>query len=265
MSEDTSKANEKKSLIQSDFGITWTARSAILVAVITYLAAQFLGAELISTYPALRHWSHEYTLNWINNSVIAQFFYVLFAEGFTVILLGLFIKWRKGSWRAIGLKKPKILADLAWALTGVAVYFPLYIVVVSILGDLIKSLSLNQQQQVGFSQSTTGWALVLVFLSLVILPPIVEEIMFRGFLFSGLKKSLPKIWAILLTSLIFASPHLLEGTSGGALWIAGIDTFVLSLVLCWLREKTGRLYAGMGLHALKNFVAFASLFLFHVH
>ena len=76
---------------------------------------------------------------------------------------------------------------------------------------------------------------------------------------------MPKVWAIIITSLIFASPHLLESGSGGLLWIAGIDTFVLSLVLCWVREKTGRLYAGMGIHALKNTVAFISLFLLHVH
>ncbi|MGH7237402.1 MAG: CPBP family glutamic-type intramembrane protease [Candidatus Saccharimonadales bacterium] len=47
--------------------------------------------------------------------------------------------------------------------------------------------------------------------------------------------------------------------------MAGVDTFILSTVLCYLREKTGRLYAGIGVHALKNFVAFAALFLFHVH
>jgi membrane protease YdiL (CAAX protease family) len=93
----------------------------------------------------------------------------------------------------------------------------------------------------------------------------VEEILFRGFLYSGLKKSLPKIWAVLLTCTIFAAPHLLEGGSSGLLWVAGIDTFILSLVLIWLREKTGRLYASMGLHALKNFIAFASLFLLHAH
>jgi hypothetical protein len=95
------------------------------------------------------------------------------------------------------------------------------------------------------------------------LPPFAEEIMFRGFLFSGLKKKLPVIWAALFTSLLFAVPHLLESGSGGLLWIAGIDTFILSMVLCWLRQKTDRLYAGMGLHALKNFIAFATLYLLH--
>jgi hypothetical protein len=266
MSEDTSKlavAKQKPALDNS--GITWGPWAAVIMTIVIYLLAQLVGAELISIYPALQHWSHEYTANWINNSIVAQFFYVLFAESLSLVILGLFIRWRRGSWRALGLHRPKIFEDAAWALIGVAIYFPVYVVAISLLSDLIKGLNLNQQQQIGFSQTTTGWPLVLVFLSLVILPPLVEEIIFRGFLFSGLKKKLPIIWAVLITSLVFASPHLLESSGGGALWIAGIDTFILSLVLCWLRQKTGRLYAGMGLHALKNFVAFASLFLLHVH
>ena len=90
--------------------------------------------------------------------------------------------------------------------------------------------------------------------------------MFRGFLYSGLKKSLPKAWAVFLTCLLFAIPHLLEGVGGGPLWSAGLDVFVLSLTLIWLREKTGRIYAGMGLHALKNFIAFIELYpIIHFH
>ena len=45
-----------------------------------------------------------------------------------------------------------------------------------------------------------------------------------------------------------------------------IDTFILSLTLIWLREKTGRLYASMGLHGLKNFIAFIQLYpIIHFH
>lgn len=267
MSENSSEEPAAKPVkkTEDNAGITWGPWAAVIMTVVIYIVAQLIGAELVSIYPALQHWSHEYATSWLNSSVIAQFFYVLFAEGLSLLILWLFIRWRKGSWRTLGLKRPKVLTDAAWALIGVAVYFPLYIVVVSVLSDAIKSLNLNQQQQLGFSQYTSGWPLVLVFLSLVVLPPIVEEIIFRGFLFSGLKKKLPVIIAALITSLVFASPHLLESTNGSALWIAGIDTFVLSLVLCWLREKTGRLYAGMGLHAIKNSIAFISLFLLHVH
>jgi membrane protease YdiL (CAAX protease family) len=107
-------------------------------------------------------------------------------------------------------------------------------------------------------------ALTLTFVSLVILPPITEEILVRGFLYSSLKKALPLIWAALLTSAMFAIAHLPEGGASGPLYIAALDTFVLSLVLIYLREKTGGLWASITLHAIKNGVAFAALFILHL-
>ena len=67
----------------------------------------------------------------------------------------------------------------------------------------------------------------------------------------------------LVTSVIFGALHTLTGKDG-LLWIAAIDTFALSLVLCYLREKTGNLYASMGVHAIKNGIAFLALFVLHL-
>lgn len=262
MSEDTKP--ETNSLKSAEKSVNWGAAQAILVVVIVFFVAEYLGAQITVLYPIFKHWTSNHATSWLNNSPYAQFFYTLLAESATFGLIWLFIKWRKSKLSVIGLVKPK-LQDIAYAFTGLVIYYPIFIVAVIVLSAVIPGFNPNQAQQVGVSQSTTGWPLVLVFISLVILPPIVEEIMFRGFLYSGLKKSLPKIWAVLLTCLIFASPHLLESSGGGLLWVAGVDTFILSLVLIWLREKTGRLYASMGLHALKNFIAFASLFLIHSH
>ena len=246
---------------QADSGITWGPWSAVGVVIVVFLLAQLVAEEIMLIYPHLQSWSQTKANNWLQNSVYAQFFYVLLAEVLTVSLIFLFIYWRKGKLRSIGLKRPKII-DTAYMLTGLFIYYPIYIVAALTAGWLL-SVNLNQTQSIGFSGTYSGWQLFIVFVSLVVLPPIAEEIMFRGFLFSGLKKKLPVIWAALFTSLLFAVPHLLESGSGGLLWIAGIDTFILSMVLCWLRQATGRLYAGMGLHALKNFIAFATLYLVH--
>jgi membrane protease YdiL (CAAX protease family) len=87
--------------------------------------------------------------------------------------------------------------------------------------------------------------------------------MVRGFLYSTLKKALPTAGAVILTSLLFAGAHLPEGGAAGPLYIAALDTFVLSLILIYLREKTGSLWASITLHACKNGVAFLALFVFH--
>jgi membrane protease YdiL (CAAX protease family) len=242
-------------------GITWGPWAAFGVVIAVFLIAELVAEEILLIYPHLHHWSQSFANNWLQNSVYAQFFYVLLAEILTVGLIFLFIFWRKGKLSSIGLKRPKIM-DIPYALSGLVIYYPTYIVAALVTSWLL-SVNLNQTQSIGFSGTYNGWQLVMVFVSLVILPPIAEEIMFRGFLFSGLRKKLPFIWAALFTSLLFSFPHLLESGSGGLLWIAGIDTFILSMVLCWLRQKTDRLYAGMGLHALKNFIAFATIYLLH--
>ncbi len=228
-----------------------------------FFIESLVASLAIIVYAAIKSQNLTQATNWLSNSIPYEFWFTVFAEALTVVGILWFIRWRKGNWRAIGLSQFK-KQDIAWPFIGLVVYFPIYIAVISVLATLTK-INLNQQQNVGFSQSTTGWPLILVFISLVVLPPIAEEIAFRGFLYSSLKKNLPKIWAVAITGLIFAIPHALEGQGGGLLWVAAVDTFILSAVLCWLREKTGRLYAGIGLHALKNFIAFASIFLIQYH
>jgi membrane protease YdiL (CAAX protease family) len=78
----------------------------------------------------------------------------------------------------------------------------------------------------------------------------------RGYLYSGLRKSWKFLPALLVTSLLFGLAHLQLGSGAAVLWAAGVDTFTLSLVLVYLRETTGALYAGMLVHSLNNLIAF---------
>jgi membrane protease YdiL (CAAX protease family) len=252
------KTAEKPVKLPNNDGITWNPWGAIITILVIFFSQAIIASLAIIIYASIKSQSVTQATNWLSNSLPFNFWYTVFAEVFTVIGVWLFIRWRKGNWRKIGLYRPQ-KADVAWSFIGFLVYFPIYLVIINILAS-VTNINFNQQQATGFSSSTTGWPLILVFISLVILPPIAEEIAFRGLLFSGLKKKLPLIWAVVFTGLLFAIPHALESQSGGLLWIAAVDTFILSAVLCWLREKTGRLYASMGLHALKNLLAFIDLF-----
>ena len=145
------------------------------------------------------------------------------------------------------------------------VYYVLYLLTVGLVSHFVPSLNVNQHQDIGFTNVHGFAPLLFTFISLVILPPITEEIMVRGFLYSSLKKGMPTIAAVIVTSAIFASAHLPEGGAAGPLYIAALDTFVLSLVLIFLREKTGSLWASITLHAFKNGVAFVALFVLVTH
>ena len=242
---------------------SWNPWGGVIFVLLVFFGSQLLGGLLVSVYPYAKHWSGQQADDWLNNSVNAQFVYIVATGVLVVTALYLFLRRRKLGLTAIGLRRPR-WSDPAYGLAAVVPYFVLYLLTVGVVSRLVPSLNVNQHQQLGFNNVHGGGQLLLTFISLVVLPPIIEEIMVRGFLYSSLKKAVPVVWAVILTSGIFAAAHLPEGGAAGPLYIAALDTFVLSLVLIYLREKTGGLWASMTLHAIKNGVAFAALFAFHL-
>lgn len=259
MTEVTPAATQTHQPAKAKSPITWGPVAAIVVSVGIYLLSQVFGSVLISVYVGLRHFTSTFANQWVQG-VWPQFFYVAIVEGITLLLLWWFLKHRKATFRTLGLIRPK-LRDLGYSLVGFGIYFPILIAVMAAVRTWLPQVNQNQQQQLGF-QNAHGHLLIIVFISLVILPPFVEEILARGFLYLGLKSKLHWFWAALITSLMFATAHLEFGSGAPLLWTAAIDTFILSWVLIWLREQTGGLWASIGLHMLKNLVAFAALFIF---
>jgi len=244
--------------------VPWSPWIAVVYAVAVYFAAQILASLLIVIYPRAQGWSKAVVTNWLNNSVVAQFFYVLLAEAITFGAIWWFIRLRQSSLRSIGWRGIRWW-DVVVMLAGFAVYFICYALLLTVARELFPSLNVSQKQDLGFQNVSGSFDLVLTFLSLVVLPPLVEETVFRGFIFTGLRNKLKWGWAALLTSLIFASAHLEFGSGQPLLWVAALDTFTLSMVLCYLRQKTDSLWPGILLHGLKNAIAFASLFLLHTN
>lgn len=228
-----------------------------------YYASQIIAGNLLLLYPVLRHWSSAQTQHWIDHSIGAQFTFILFAEALTIGAIYWFLRRYRVGFGRIGLKRPR-WSDPLYGLAAVPVYYVIYLLSVGVISHFVPALNVNQQQQIGFNDVHGTLPLLMTFVSLVVLPPLAEEIMVRGFLYGTLKKAMPVMYAAVLTSALFAAAHLPEGGSGGPLYIAALDTFVLSLVLVYLREQTGSLWASITLHAVKNGVAFLSLFVFHI-
>ena len=188
------------------------------------------------------------------NTTAGQFYYVLIADVIFFLFLWAFIAMRSVSIKILGMARKPVWQDVVHALLGYAVYFLVFLALTIAAGSL-TGINLDQKQELGFDFLSMPSEKMMAFISLVLLPPLIEEIAFRGFMFAGLRKKLDFVWAALITSVIFASLHLPE-SSNGLLWIGGLDTFVLSMVLCYLREKTGALWASMAVHGIKNGIAF---------
>lgn len=244
--------------------VNWNPWLGVVFVVVIFFVTQVMAELVVSIYPSLRHWTSSHASDWLQNSVGAQFVFILLAESLTIGAIYLFLRLYRRSFKTIGLLKPR-WRDVLYGLLAVPAYYVVYLIVVGVASHLIPSLNVDQQQQIGFNNVHGALPLALTFISLVILPPLTEEILVRGFLYSSLKKAMRLLPAAIITSLIFASAHLPEGGAAGPLYIAAIDTFILSLFLIYLREKTGSLWSSITLHATKNGVAFVVLFVLHVH
>jgi membrane protease YdiL (CAAX protease family) len=179
-----------------------------------------------------------------------------------VTMLATVLKHYRASFRTIGLARWPGWRDVGAALTAFLVYIPTLVGTTVLAKLLVPSIDLEQKQKIGFEAARGAPQLLLVFAALVLAVPFTEEVLTRGFLYTGLKSRLSKLWAVLGTSVLFALAHLQFGSGAPLLWTAAMDTFILSLVLLYLREKTGSLWAGIGVHMLKNGLAFLALFVF---
>ncbi len=152
------------------------------------------------------------------------------------------------------------LRHVGYGLIGFGFYFPALIVVGVIVKQWFPGFDLSAEQAIGYLDAS-GNQLILVFIALAVLPPIMEELIFRGFLYTALRKRITLVGSIIITSLLFAWPHLYGGKTSELLWVAGLDTFLLSVVLIGVREASGSLWSSIFLHSIKNSVAFYIIFI----
>ena len=120
----------------------------------------------------------------------------------------------------------------------------------------------KQAQQLPFDTTTlySQAQYAMIFFTLVVLAPLAEELLFRGYLYTKLRKINSVKVSVIITSLTFGLAHLAIG-SENLQWNVVLDTFVLSIFSCLLREYTGAVWDSVVLHAIKNSLAFYLLFI----
>lgn len=167
--------------------------------------------------------------------------------------------WWKEIAHELGLKDLPTWSDIGLALVSYIAYLILALILTSFF-NIFPWFNSNEAQNVGFGMFMSRQELILAFFSTVVITPIIEEMIFRGFLYGKLREALAGkisnlasiIISVILTSALFGLMH--------GQWNVGVDVFGLSVILCLLREITGTIHAGILLHILKNGIAFYLVF-----
>lgn len=236
-----SGASSKTTPATGPVGAPWRWWQATLAALGVFLVAQLtIGAVLLAAGIDIESFG-----------VGANLILGLFAS---VASFGL--AWWFASWfgpqplAKLGFVRPK--RDI-WGL--VAAGMVLFVIASSIISSLVARLwsgyNADQVQDLGLGQPTSDAHYFGTFLLLVVAAPIVEEVVFRGILFSGWRAKGFSTAAI-VSSTLFGLFH----------WQPNVvlATIVLGWIMAYIYEKTGSLWAPISLHALKNTVAFAIVY-----
>lgn len=181
------------------------------------------------------------------------------------IVVAIWLPWRVKKYKTtrddMGLTGRPSWLDVGLTPVVMIGYMLLSGIVISVLSSILP-IDANQDQvlPVDSSMLMATWQYILAFVMLVVLAPVGEELLFRGYLYGKLRKKAP-IWiAVVMTSLTFGVAHLWTGGDGPLQWAVMIDTFVLSLVMCSVREYTGAIWITIFMHMTKNGLAFYLLF-----
>ncbi len=136
------------------------------------------------------------------------------------------------------------LAVLAWFV---------YILCAGILTPLLQPDQEDVTRELGTNKDELGSVAVAAFL-IVIAAPLSEEMFFRGFMFAGLRRAMSMWPAALISAAVWGSLHLGAGNIGVAIQLA-----VFGVILAWLYERSGTLWAPVLAHAINNTIAFVLL------
>lgn len=168
-------------------------------------------------------------------------------------------KHKMATWAEMGIKGLPTWTDIGLSVVGYIIAI-LLATGLSFLFQLFPWYNAEETQSLAYSPYLWGADRILAFLGLVVVAPIAEELIFRGWLYGKLRETLGDklgkkfsvVVAIIMVSLVFGILH--------GQWNVGVTVFALSVVMCTLREITGTIYSGILVHVIKNALAFFLLY-----
>lgn len=238
----------------------WFVIKTVVATVAIFFGAQIIVGIWFATIMQLMGYDQEQITSLLDSNLL----YIL-TLSLGIALLSVFGVWsilrikRKDPLKYLGLDKKSFhLKEILRVLKVYVVYFLVLVVIMSLV-DSATNINVDQQQELGINDPRGALEYVQIFFLLSIIPPIFEEILFRGFLYRTLRHRVPVLLAAALTSVLFGIAHLEYQNLN---WVAAIDTMVFSGFLIYLVEKQQSLYGAILLHMLKNTIAFFALFVY---
>jgi membrane protease YdiL (CAAX protease family) len=159
------------------------------------------------------------------------------------------------TWREMGLTRPgrAALRELAW---GAVLAAPVVVGTGIVVIGLISLIGQEPASPLPPSGTSGGLALNLIAGALV--APFYEELFFRGFTLTAWRRMSGPRQAIVRSAILFAAIHAIDQTGStfaaalGVAVVAAAARLPVALVLGWVYDRRGSIWASIGLHAAFN-------------
>lgn len=228
----------------------WTTTAYGLTAIAAWFAAQMLAAVVVLALLGTGRNASDIEVQVLASHALTIAIVTIVSMPAPIAILSLAARHARCSVADyLALHWPR-RADLIVGIVTIAVLLP--------LGDLTSWLSgrdlVPPAVVDAYQTARSSGTLVLLAIALVVAAPLMEELLFRGFLFPGYARSRVGPWgAIVLTSAGWAVMHV----QYDIFYVAQI--FVLGCAFGWLRWSSGSTLLTMILHAIVNTVALAQV------
>ncbi len=154
--------------------------------------------------------------------------------------------------RELGLRFERVVSHVRSGVVAYLATIPVLLAVFAVTVWVIQALSLQPEPQnvvqIYLKPATEQFLVPLTFF-VALLGPVMEEVLFRGFAFAGLKRRFGVWGGACVSSAAFAALHMN--------WAVFVPVFVLGMILAFLYEHSGSLVPPITLHVLHNVVMVA--------
>ncbi len=214
----------------------WTARDAwkcVGMLLVFTFAEKWVLLALAKTMFGSRYWLVT-NVGWFTSSLVTASVLVLTSAYFE----------RTETWpcfvKAFGLQSPP--GPSVWSVLLIALVF-------QGVSWILVSARAPAHPHLGQGASYQSVSELLFYLSILVLPPLSEEVCFRGFLYPALRGSYPMAPSMGIILVLTVVPHLGRPVPA----IAAVGVF--GVFLCYVRERTGGLWECIIAHGVFNFSA----------
>ncbi len=245
--------------IPEDIRVPWGIGDLVFFVAIAFLATFVIGLVVVGGFlafgvqvTALKQAGRDQALV----SIVAQAIIDLALFGY--LALHIRLKFREPFWRTIGWRKldsgiiPRWLGYAGLLFSGV---------VISFLVDALSNLHPPKGNLPIDAIYQDRLSAFLFLLMAVLLAPLVEETIFRGYIYPAIAKSWGVVVSVLITGALFGLLHGFQ--LGGAWWQIGL-LIIVGIIFTWIRAVARTVAASYCMHLGYNSFLFVG-FLISTH